>query len=49
MQKKETKKMNIKEIERRLLRVEVLVWILCGINGLKFTTEMIPVIQAMIN
>ena len=42
-------KEQIEEIKRRLLRLEVLVWILCGVNGIKLGTDAIPIVSALLN
>jgi hypothetical protein len=38
----------IKLLKDKLFRIETIVWILAGINGLKLGVESIPVISAMI-
>ena len=38
----------MEEIRKRLYRVETLIWILVGINGLNGAKDLIPLVSAML-
>lgn len=37
------------DLEKRLYRVEAIVWILLAINGLKGGAELLPVVSALLS
>ena len=43
-----TIKQDLENLKSRMFRVETLVWVIMGINGIKFGVDVLPTVAAML-